>query len=211
LTGNEKVNVEIQNKNEYNVIERSEAYASGIMYGSLKEGEKYINLPKTVVIFILGYNEFEDSPYHEICHIKKDSNNEILSEKITYHYFQLPKFIEEGRKIETPEEQWLAYLSCQLNNDEMEELFKMNEKIKNVDEIVKIVMENDDVSEAIREAVMQKNLEHLIARRGYENGLKSGSKKEKIKIAKKMLKEGSELEFIQKITDLTKEEIEKLK
>jgi predicted transposase/invertase (TIGR01784 family) len=177
------------------------------MYSSLKVGEDYIKLPKTVVIFILGYNEFEDSPYHEICHIKKESNNEVLSDNITYHYFQLPKFIEEGRKIETPEEQWLAYLSCQLNNDEMEELFKMNEKIKDVDEIVKIVMENDDVSEAIREAVMQKNLEHLIARRGYENGIEKG----KIEMIKKMLADNKDIEEIMKYTGFTKEKILEIK
>jgi predicted transposase/invertase (TIGR01784 family) len=97
VDGKEKINVELQNRNEYNVIERSESYSSGIVYRVLKEGEDYSNLPKTVVIFILGFNAFEDSPYHEVCHMRKDSNNEILSNNITYHYFQLPKFIE-GRK-----------------------------------------------------------------------------------------------------------------
>jgi hypothetical protein len=30
VDGKEKINVELQNRNEYNVIERSESYASGI-------------------------------------------------------------------------------------------------------------------------------------------------------------------------------------
>lgn len=37
----EKINVELQNKNEYNVRERSEIYASGISYNSLKPAENY--------------------------------------------------------------------------------------------------------------------------------------------------------------------------
>jgi predicted transposase/invertase (TIGR01784 family) len=97
VDGKEKINVELQNRNEYNVIERSESYASGIVYRALKEGEDYSNLPKTVVIFILGFNAFNDSPYHEVCHMRKDSNNAILSNNITYHYFQLPKFIENRK------------------------------------------------------------------------------------------------------------------
>ena len=37
---NEKVNIEFQNKNEYNLFERSEVYASGIYYNSLRVGDK---------------------------------------------------------------------------------------------------------------------------------------------------------------------------
>jgi hypothetical protein len=48
-----------------------------------------------------------------------------------------------------------------LSDDEKEELFKMNDKIYDVDEIVKIVMENDDVSDALYNAVMDRNLEML--------------------------------------------------
>jgi predicted transposase/invertase (TIGR01784 family) len=215
---NKKINVELQNRNEYNVIERSESYSSGIVYRALKEGEDYSNLPKTVVIFILGFNAFENSPYHEVCHMRKDSNNEILSNNITYHYFQLPKFIEEGRTVKTKEEQWLAYLSCQLSDEDKEELFKMNDKIYDVDEIVKIVMENDDVSDALYEAVMDRNLEMLKKRKAYEDGMeagiatgiKQGSKEEKFEIAKKMLNKNEPIDKIIEFTGLTKEEIEKL-
>ena len=60
IDGKEKVNIEFQNKNEYSVIERGEAYASGIYYNSLKVGDKYIQASKTIVIWILGFNLFRD-------------------------------------------------------------------------------------------------------------------------------------------------------
>jgi predicted transposase/invertase (TIGR01784 family) len=206
VDGKEKINVELQNRNEYNIIKRAEVYASRIVNHSLKAGEDYSDLPNTIIILILGYNEFKDGPYHEVCYLKKESDNEIVSDSIVYHYIQLPKFIEDVRSIQTREEQWLAYLSCQLNDEEKEELFKMNEKIKNVDEIVKIVMENEEVSNALDDAILEKNLRQLIGARGYENGEKAS----KIQIAKKMKAKNKPIEEIMEFTELSKEEIEKL-
>jgi predicted transposase/invertase (TIGR01784 family) len=101
-----------------------------------------------------------------------------------------------------------------LSDDEKEELFKMNDKIYDVDEIVKIVMENDDVSDALYNAVMDRNLEMLKKRKAYEDGIevgvKQGSKEEKIEIAKNLKKQGVDIQIIITATGLTKEEIEKL-
>ena len=111
----EKINIEFQNKNEYNVIKRGEAYASGIYYNSLKVGDNYLHASKTIVIWLLGFNLFKDSNnYHEIARTRRDSDNKVVSENIEYHYIQLPKFIETVTEIKTPEEQWIAYLTRKL-------------------------------------------------------------------------------------------------
>jgi predicted transposase/invertase (TIGR01784 family) len=210
IDGNEKINVELQNKNEYNIVERGQAYSSGIIYGSLKAGENYLNIPKTVVIFILGYDAFENSPYHEICYMKKNSNNEILNDKITYHYFQLPKFIKEVNTIKTEEEQWLAYLSCQLNKEELEELFTMNEDINEINEIVEKVLASEDIQMEIMNRKLDAHLEFLKRQKAFEDGVEEGSKDEKIQMAKKMKADKLPIDTIIKYTELTKEEIEKL-
>jgi predicted transposase/invertase (TIGR01784 family) len=109
-----------------------------------------------------------------------------------------------------------------LSDDEKEELFKMNDKIYDVDEIVKIVMENDDVSDALYNAVMDRNLEMLKKRKAYEDGIEvgvkqgieqgkeQGSKENQLKIAKKMLNKNKPIEEIIEFTGLTKEEIENI-
>jgi predicted transposase/invertase (TIGR01784 family) len=101
-----------------------------------------------------------------------------------------------------------------LSDDEKEELLKMNDKIYDVDEIVKIVMENDDVSDALYNAVMDRNLEMLKKRKAYEDGMEVGEKKggreQQLEIAKKMLNKNKPIEEIIEFTGLTKEEIEKL-
>ena len=48
-------------------------------------------------------------------------------------------------------------------------------------------------------------------RKGIEEGIQQGIEKQKIETAKKMLAEKIDIELIMKITELTKEEIEKLK
>lgn len=174
-------------------------YGSLIHYNSIKEGDNYSKVTKTVVIWILGYNQFKDGPYHETGYVTRLSNNEILSESISYHFIQLPKFIEEVREIKTPEEQWLAYLSCQLDNEELEELFTMNRSIEEINKIVDIVMEDEDVGREIFNRVSDKSLERLIRQKGFEEG-EEASKKE---IAKKLLEQNVDIKIIAETTGLS--------
>ena len=203
IDNNEKVNIEFQNKNEYNVFERSEVYASGIYYNSLRVGDKYIQATKTIVIWILGFNVFKDGTYHEIARTKRDYNNEEVAQNITYHYIQLPKFLEQVKEIKTPEEQWLAYLSGSLNKEEMEELFKMNRSIEEINEIVDIVMTDADVRDALNERILAENLEALKRAKAFEDGEIKGKKED----AKKMLEKGIDIKTVSEITGLTEEEI----
>ena len=174
INGKEKINIEMQNKNDYNIVNRSYGYSSGIYYDGLKEAEDYKQYKKTVVIWILGYNLKDSKQYHDTARTRLDSNNAIFGDNIVYHFIQLPKFIEQVKEINTPEEQWLAYLSCSLSKEEKGELFKMNRSIEEVNKIVDIVMKDKDVQEELRYRVLDKQLEHLKEMRAYENGEEHG-------------------------------------
>ncbi|PHO07985.1 hypothetical protein BFT35_02730 [Thermoanaerobacterium thermosaccharolyticum] len=50
----------------------------------------------------------------------------------------------------------------------------------------------------------------MIIEKGIEKGIKKGAKEESIKIAKKLLKEGVDIDRIAEITELSKDEIKKL-
>ena len=203
IDGKEKINIEMQNKNEYNIVNRNDGYASGIYYNSLQIGDKYLNGTKTVVIWILGYNYFKDGNYHEIIKQRREYNNEVFSPNITTHIFQLPRFIENVEEIKTEEEQWLAYLSGNLNKEEMEELFKMNRSIEEINKIVDIVMTDDDVLDAINDRILAQQLENLKMQRAHENGVK--------KVAKEMLKKGFGIKEIAELTGLEESEVTSLK
>ena len=211
VEGKEMINIEMQNKNEYNINERSEVYASGIMYNALRVGDNYLEVPKTIVIWILGFNQFKNGTYHEIARIKRDYNNEDLSQKVEYHYIQLPKFLEQVDEIKTKEEQWLAYLTCSLNDEELKELFAMNRSIEEINRIVDIVMTDDDVMDALNTRILAKNLEQLKQAKAFKDGEESGKeigeKENRIVIAKKMLRKGMSDEEIIELTGVTDEEL----
>ena len=82
VDGKEKINIEMQNKNDYNIVERNDGYASGIFYNSLKSGNKYIETTKTIVIWILGYDLFKDGSYHEVIKQRREYNNEVFSPNV---------------------------------------------------------------------------------------------------------------------------------
>lgn len=72
IDGKEKINVEMQNRNDYNIRERNDGYASGIYYDSLRIGDEYFKGTKTVIIWLLGFNLFEDGNYHEVVRSRRD-------------------------------------------------------------------------------------------------------------------------------------------
>ena len=222
VDGKEKINVELQNKNEYNIFDRSDAYVSGIVHNSLNVGDKYDKVPKTMVIWILGFNVFKDGNYHEESRMTREYNGEPIDNNITYHFIQLPKFLEQTRQIKTKEEQWLAYFTHSLNKEELEELFAMNRSIEEINKIVDIVMTDQDVRDALNERILAENLERLKAQKAYddgkeagieqgiEKGIEQGIEQKNRENAKKMREKGIDIEIIKEVTGLTEEEIEDL-
>ena len=82
----------------------------------------------------------------------------------------------------------------------------MNEKIRDVDKMAEEVLRDRELWETINDKIMEKNLYNLKMQYAREQGEENKS----IEIAKKMLKDGLDIEIIIKYTGLTKEEIEKL-
>ena len=206
INGKELINIEIQNKKDYNIVERGQAYASKIYYDSLEIGEDFNIAKKTIIIWITDFEEFKDGPYHEVSKMIRSSNGEILSDNITYHFIQLPKFYKQIKEITTPKEQWLAYLTCQLNKEELEGLFKMNDKIRDVDLMAEAVLKDKELMSAIDEKIEARVEENLRLHYAYENGEKEKANK----IAKEMKKQNMSIEQIAQITGLSKEEVEEL-
>ena len=230
IDNKEQINVEIQNSNKYNTVSRSLYYGSTLYRNSLKEGEDYNKAKRTVVIMILDYNEFKDVTYHEVARMKRDYNNEIITDKVEYHYIQLPKFIETVKEIKTDEEMWIAYISNQLDKEEKGELIRMKKSIEEINAIVDEVMNDKDVYDALtirelneydRKAALSYAKEKGEAEgrakgmvegraKGMAEGMAEGERKTKIEMAKLMLKDNKDVEEIKKYTGLTEEELENI-
>ena len=208
------VNIEVQILNKYNFIDRTMYYWSGNYYNELRAGEDYKEVKKVIAINILDYEIFEEGPYHEIARIRRDYKNKILTDKMELHFIQIPKFLKENRGTKTKLEQWMQFIS-QKDEKEVELAMKENEEIKKANEEYEYLTGDEAErrlallrEEAIRD---EKTMLKGSREEGIEIGRKEGKKENKIEIAKNMLKKGMEISIIAEITELSVEEIEKLK
>ena len=204
------VNIEMQVSDEYNFIERSLYYWSGNYYNDLKKGKNYKIAKRTIGINILDYEIFNNGPYHEIGRLKRDYQNEILTDKLELHFIQIPKFIKEKRGSETKLEQWMQFI-IQKNKMEVELAMEKNKEIKKANKEYEYLTGDEEqrrLAYLIDKNKKDQNTQMLGAR---EEGLKEGWKKAMLETAKKMLDEGMSVEEIEKITNLTQEEINKIK
>lgn len=91
LNNNITVNIEMQIRNQYNMIDRTLYYWSNLYSNSLYKKQNYKENNKTITINILEFNIFKEGPYHEKCMIRRDYNKEILTEDLEIHFIQIPK------------------------------------------------------------------------------------------------------------------------
>ena len=211
---NNQLDIEMQNNNCYNIIQRLETNASALYHDAHKKitkNEQYRNRYskeiKTKAIAFLDYNEFKDGPYHEVARVTRNSNGESISDDIEYHFIQMPKFFEQVKEITNKEEAWIAYLSNQLNPKEMEEVFKMDEKIRDVHKLALQVIDDDELMNAISRELVDRANDYTAKRGMYLHGIKETQQK----TAKKMLKMNFTIEQIMEATELSEQEIEELK
>ena len=216
LNDDTTVNIEMQMKDYHNTIERSIFHDSGVFHESLIKNEDFKNAKRVIGIWILCYNIFDEGPFHEVARLKRDYGNMLLTNKMEYHYIQLPKFKEKCRRISNKLEQWLTFII----NDDVEEIKMIdNEFVQKAEDELEYI--NADEEERMRAKFRErsewkyhadmKSMYSEGKNDGIKEGLKQGIKEQKITIAKNMLAEKIDIHIIAKTTGLTIEEIENLK
>lgn len=222
--------VEMQVKDEKNIDSRSTYYMAKILSDELRKSEEYIKIKKTIVINFLNFNFYKRNSYHSIAHMKFEETkpekyidlkytkeDEIATKDLEMHFIEIPKFIKKNPKVKTKLEQWMYLLIGGKEQIEMAE--KENKEIKKAKEIIEEMSMDPkewELYESRRLAIMDYNTGMHQAKidgkeEGIKQGIKEGQSKEKIEIAKKLIKLGMTVEEIEKITELSKEEIEKLR
>lgn len=209
LNNNIKVNIEMQMDNNYNTIDRSLYYAEKLSIKDLEAKQDYTDIPKTIGIWILDYNLFEeDAPFHEITRLRRDYNYKILTDKLEMHYILLPKFKKKCKHISSALEQWLTFII----NDDLEEIKNMdNELIQNAESKLEL-LNNDEKAKEIAEMLIdaERNERSALANARQE-GHAEGIAQEKIEVVKKMLEKNLNIDLIVDITGINKEEILEIK
>ncbi|WP_305153951.1 Rpn family recombination-promoting nuclease/putative transposase [uncultured Clostridium sp.] len=87
----ELINIEIQIKDEHNMVKRSLYYWSKMFETQLTEGQKYDKLAKTICINILNFKCLNTKEAHSVYRLKEINTNEELTDIQELHFIELPK------------------------------------------------------------------------------------------------------------------------
>ena len=211
-SNNEVINIEIQLKNEYNMIKRSLYYWSKLYSEQLNEGEDYSLLKRTICINILNFKYLKTKKFHSGYRLKEIYTNEELTDVAEIHFIEIPK-LEEGNDEKDMLVNWVEFLK----NPESEKVRSLEMNIEEIrqakDELIR--MSNDDTQRQIYE-MRAKTLKDKVSalneaeRKGIEKGIAEGEKNKAIEIAKSLL-DILDKETIALKTGLSIDEINKLK
>ena len=224
----EHINIEIQVKNEYNMIKRSLYYWSKMYEGQLTKGQDYDTLSRTICINILDFKYLKNDNFHNCYRLKEKNTNEELTDVMELHFIEIPKLrkLENTEDISDMLEAWITFIErptselidkLEMSSDEIkeakEELLRLSGNDKERERYEKrfesLLEQNSLLANAERKG-LQKGLQKGIEK-GKKEGLKEGAKQEKILIAINLIKNGLDNELIKNTTGLSIKEITELR
>ncbi|MGL4656207.1 MAG: Rpn family recombination-promoting nuclease/putative transposase [Sarcina sp.] len=133
----EKINIEIQLRNEKNMIKRTLYYWSKIYEEQLSEGRNYSILNRTVCINILNFDYLENGKFHSMFRLKDVDTDKELTDVMEIHFIEIPKLSDESE-----EKSMLAAWVEFLKNPESEKVRNLENNIEAIkeakNELVKI-------------------------------------------------------------------------
>ena len=223
-SNDEIINIEIQLKNENNMVKRSLYYLSKMYEEQLNEKEDYSKLVRTVCINILNFKYLKTDNFHTGYRFKEIESNEELTDIMEVHFIEIPKLQDSS-----DEKDMLVAWTEFLKDPESEKVRGLELSIEEIrqakDELIR--MSNDSTQRELydmRANSLRDKMSELNAaeRKGIEKGreegreegrkegIEEGRKEEKIKIARNMKLSGIDTNTIAKITNLSEDEIDKL-
>ena len=228
ITNNgEHINIEIQVKNEYNMIKRSLYYWSKMYEGQLTKGQDYDTLSRTICINILDFKYLKNDNFHNCYRLKEKTTNEELTDVMELHFIEIPKLrkLENSEDISDMLEAWITFIESptselidklEMSSDEIkeakEELLRLSGNDKERERYEKrfesLLEQNSLLANAERKG-LEKGLQKGIEK-GKKEGLKEGAKQEKILISKNLL-DVLDDETISNKTGLSLKEIKELR
>jgi predicted transposase/invertase (TIGR01784 family) len=212
----EHINIEIQVKNEYNMIKRSLYYWSKMYEGQLTKGQDYDTLSRTICINILDFKYLKSENFHNCYRLKEKDTNEELTDVLELHFIEIPKLrrLENTEDVSDMLEAWITFIE-RPTSEIVDKLEMSLDEIKEAKEELIRLSGNDKERERYQkrfESLLEQN--SLIAnaeRKGMEKGIQQGIKEGVLKIAQNLIKSGLENEFISNATGLSLDEINKIK
>lgn len=198
-SNDEIINIEIQLKNENNMVKRSLYYLSKMYEEQLNEKEDYSKLIRTVCINIINFKYLNTEDFHTGYRFKEIKTNEELTDVMEVHFIEIPKLNDDCDE----KDMLVAWIEF-LKNPESEKVRVLELSVEEIrrakDELVR--MSNDKKQRELYE--MRAN-----SLRDKISELSAVEKKNSIKIARNLLSLGIDKNVIMQSTGLSLDEINK--
>ena len=193
LTSNKEIiNIEIQLKNEYNMIQRSLYYWSKLYEEQLSEGDRYDKLSRTVCINILDFKYLKNDRFHNGYRLKEIETNEELTDLQEIHFIEIPKLkrFESTEEIVDLLEGWVEFLRDP-ESEVIRKLEMSNKEIREAKDELYRLSRNSKERELyyLREKSLRDEISALAnaKEKGLKEGLKQGLLEGKLESARSFL------------------------
>ncbi len=209
--------VEMQNAKQKYFKDRTIFYSTFPIREQAKRGDWNFKLKPVYCIGLLGFDmEKDDDRYFYEAKLK-DQYNEVFYDKLTFIYLELPKFKLKEEDLKSNVEKWLYFLKHLEDFNELPGILKQPifqqafERAKEVnltptekeayEESLKSYRDNINVIDTAREEGIKK---------GIKEGIKEGEIKKALEVARRLLMKGQDIDVVMDVTELKREELEKL-
>jgi len=205
------------------MLQRTMYYWAKLYSDQLNQGEDYGVLNNTVVVNVLGYNQFSHGKIHSVYQIRDKESGEKLGDFLEIHFLETRKIEESQQEINEDLKGWLLFLSDPENQrlmrlgkekEEMGKAINLLEELSRSREERAIAEEREKALRdelSFRKAALDKGLREGRAEglaEGIEKGLEKGVLQEKLNTAKRLIQKGMALSEVAEITGLSPAEIE---
>ena len=216
----EDCNIELQVEPYPYMDKRMLEYWGSMYDAKINSGDSYEVLKPTISILITDYkitNLKHISKYHTIWNLReKDFTDTVLTNDIEMHILEIPK-INDNEMLKDELVQWLRFIK-EPENKGVEKFMEENKYLKQARKELEHLSGDPDFKrllesragflrdvDAKMEVAEKKGKE-----KGREEGKEEGKRQKQLEIAKKMKDKNKPIKEIIELTELSKEEIEKL-
>ena len=193
------MDVEIQNKDEKNMTQRSLYYWSKIFSEQIVSGANYSTLKKTICINILDFNHLKNEEnYHNVYTLINKESKESLNAPIEIHFIEIKKYVKLKNEPKDELTKWINFLE----NPVEETMETSSGAVKKAFKELEVL--SSDKSTRRDYLKRQETLEEgrLQIESAFSRGIEQGIEQEKFEMAKNLLDFGMEIENIMKMTGL---------
>jgi hypothetical protein len=185
LASGEQINIEMQMVNRHNMVKRTLFYLAKLFTASIKSGESYEKLRKTITINLLNFSLFPYERFHSTFHFFEDHEDRVLH-------------------------RWLMFMDEKLPEEQLKELMAMDPIIGKAEEQLEMLSGKDyvrELAEARENSLRDWNSSMAGSR---EEGMAIGEAKGKAEMVLKLLAKGMDIALISEVSGMTVQEINRL-